>query len=204
MMVKSLTIEIKNERNVNLESKLCGRCHKPVPASLTTEDICRHCGNYWRSEEDMKLAASDDSQAKPPSKLKLIGGIVIMGIVLLLVALGLTKFLNNKLLDESFITGSAIQESLSRYAAENNLYPDKIEDWSDIIYICNLNKKFKNAPLKPTAEAQGIKFIKYTAIDAGRSYMMWLEVRGIPQKTKGKIIEISQSGLKKLTARELD
>jgi hypothetical protein len=34
--------------------------------------------------------------------------------------------------------------------------------------------------------------------------MMWLEVRGIPHNTKGKIIEISPSGLKKLTVLELN
>jgi hypothetical protein len=102
------------------------------------------------------------------------------------------------------VVSSSLKVALDDYAAENNLYPDKIEDWSDIVYICNLNIKFKNAPLKPTTEAQGIKFIKYTEIDAGQSYMMWLEVRGIPQNTRGKIIEISPSGLKKLTGQELN
>ena len=64
--------------------------------------------------------------------------------------------------------------------------------------------KFKNAPLKPSEEAQGIKFRKYTVIDSGRSYILWLEVRGIQRNTIGKIIEISPTGLKKLTGRALD
>jgi type II secretory pathway pseudopilin PulG len=187
-----------------LESKLCGRCLKPVPVTFTAKDICRNCGNYWRSEEDIKLETAQGKTPKNLSPFKFIFLVIFLGIISALIAVGLVKFLNNQRLTESMAISSSLRVALDDYAAENNLYPDKIEDWSDIVYICNLNIKFKNAPLKPTAEAQGIKFIKYTEIDAGQSYMMWLEVRGIPQNTRGKIIEISPSGLKKLTGQELN
>ena len=193
-----------NKRNLILESKLCGRCHKPVPVTFTAKDICRHCGNYWRSEDEMKSEGSPDKNPPNLSPAKLIILVIVLGIITALIALGLVKFLNNQRLTESMAISSTLRVALDDYAAENNLYPDKIEDWSDIVYICNLNFKFKKAPLKPTAEAQGLKFIKYTAIGAGRSYMMWLEVRGIPQNAKGKIIEISPSGLKKTTVLELN
>jgi type II secretory pathway pseudopilin PulG len=187
-----------------LDSKLCGICLKPVPVTFTAKDICRNCGNYWRSEEDIKLETAQGKTPKNLSPFKFIFLVIVLGIISALIAVGLVKFLNNQRLTESMVVSSSLKVALDDYAAENKVYPDKIEDWSDIVYICNLNIKFKNAPLKPTAEAQGIKFIKYTEIDAGQSYMMWLEVRGIPQNTRGKIIEISPSGLKKLTGQELN
>jgi len=186
-----------------LESKPCGRCHKPVPVTFTAKDICRNCGNYWRSEEDIKL---EEAQGKKPPAItlfKLISIIIALGIISALIALGLVKFLNKQRLSESMAISSSLKVAFDDYAAENKVYPDKIEDWSDIVYICNLNVRFKNAPLKPKAEDAGMKFIKYNDIDAGRSYLMWLEVRGIPRETEGKIIEISPPGLKKLTGREL-
>lgn len=187
-----------------MESKLCGRCLKPVPVTFTAKDICRNCGNYWRSEEEIKLEADQGKSPKKISPFKLIIFVIVLGIITALIALGLVNFLNNQRRTESMAISSLLKVALDDYAAENKVYPDKIEDWSDIVYICNLNIKFKNTPLKPTAEAEGLKFIKYTAIDAGRSYKMRLEVRGIPRNTKGKIIEISPSGLKKLTGQELD
>jgi len=188
-----------------LETKLCGRCHEPVPASFTKKDICRNCGNYWRSEEDMRLDPSANSKSSPLSPGKLIAGVVIVGAILVLVALGFTKFLNNKRLDESFMTGSAIQESLSRYAAaENNVYPEKIEDWADLVYVRNLNATKSDVPLKSTAEDQGMKFLKYQTMDGNRSYLLWLEVRGVPKDNQGKILEISPSGVKKLKAQDLN
>lgn len=193
-----------NEGNVVLESKLCGRCLEPVPVTFTAKDICRNCGNYWRSEEEIKLEADQGKSPKKISPFKLIIFVIVLGIITALIALGLVNFLNNQRRTESMAISSLLKVALDDYAAENKVYPDKIEDWSDIVYICNLNIKFKNTPLKPTAEAEGLKFIKYTAIDAGRSYKMRLEVRGIPRNIKGKIIEISPSGLKKLTGQELD
>ena len=187
-----------------MESKLCGRCLKPVPVTFTAKDICRNCGNYWRSEEYIKL---EEAQGKTPPNItlfKLISIIIALGVISALFALGLVTFLNKQRLSESMVISSSLKVALDDYAAENNVYPDKIDDWSDIVYICNLNIKFKNAPLKSTAEDAGMKFIKYTVIDAGRSYRMRLEVRGIPKDTKGKIIEISPSGLKKLTDRKLN
>jgi type II secretory pathway pseudopilin PulG len=193
-----------NERKTVLESKLCGRCLKPVPVTFTAKDICRNCGNYWRSEADIKLEADQGKSTKNLSPFKLIIFVIVLGIITALIALGFIKFLNNQRLTESMAISSSLKVAFDDYADENKVYPDKIEDWSDIVYICNLNIKFKNEPLKTTAEAEGLKFIKYTAIDAGRSYMMRLEVRGIPRNTRGKIIEISPSGLKKLTGQELD
>jgi len=191
-----------NERNTILESKLCGICLKPVPVTFTAKDICRNCGNYWRSEEDIKLEAAQGKTSKNLSAFKLIFLVIVMGIISALIAVGLVKFLNSQRLTESIALSSSLQVALDDYSAENNTYPDKIEEWSDIVYICNLNMKFKNAPLKPSEEDQGIKFLKYTPINDGQSYMMWLEVRGIPRNTKGKIIEISPAGLIKLTANE--
>ena len=187
-----------------MESKLCGRCLKPVPVTFTAKDICRNCGNYWRSEEDIKLETAQSKTPKNISPFKFIFIVIVLGIISALIAVGLVKFLNNQRLNESMAISSSLRVALDDYALENNLYPDKIEDWSDIVYICNLNIRFKNEPLKSTAEAEGMEFINYTAIDAGRSYKMRLEVRGIPRNTKGKIIEISPSGLKKLTGRALD
>jgi len=187
-----------------LESKPCGRCHKPVPVTFTAKDICRNCGNYWRSEEDIKLEAAQGKAPKKLSSFKLIFLVIGLGIISALIAVGLVKFLNNQRLSESMEVSSSLKAALDDYAAENKVYPDKIEDWSDIVYICNLNIRFKNAPLNPTAEAAGMKFIKYNSIDSGRSYNMRLEVRGIPLNTKGKVIEISPSGLEKLTGNELD
>jgi type II secretory pathway pseudopilin PulG len=186
-----------------LESKLCGRCLKPVPVTFTAKDICRNCGNYWRSKEDIQVEAVQGKTPKKLSLFKLISLVILMGIISAFIAVGLVKFLNNQHLTESMAISSSLKVALDDYALENKVYPDKIEDWSDIVYICNLNIKFKNKPLKSTAEAEGLKFIKYTEIDAGQSYMMRLEVRGIPQNTRGKIIEISPSGLKKLTVLEL-
>lgn len=184
-----------------MESKLCGRCHKPVSASLTTDDICRHCGAYYKIDDETNSAPLSGV----PSKTVLITGLVIMGIVFLIVALGLTKFLNNQRLTESVTAASAVRESLALYAADdkNNLYPQKIEDWSALVYICNLHTTASKAPLAFTEETQGMVFLQYQAMDHGKNYILWLEVRGIPQNTRGKIIEISPSGLKKLTAREL-
>ena len=187
-----------------MESKPCGRCLKPVPVTFTAKDICRNCGNYWRSEEDVKLEMAQGKTPKNLSPLKLIFLVIVLGVISALIAVGLVKFLNNQRLNESMAISSSLKVGFDDYAVENKVYPDKIEDWSDIVYICNLNIKIKNAPLKPTAEAQGLKFIKYTAIDAGRSYIMWLEVRRIPRNTIGKIIKISPSRLKKLTVLELN
>ncbi len=193
-----------NERIVILESKPCGRCLKPVPVTFTAKDICRNCGNYWRSEEEIKLEAAQGKTPSNISPLKLIVFVIVLGIIAALIALGLVKFLNNQRLTESMAISSSLKVALDDYAAENMVYPDKIEDWSDIVYICNLNIKFKNAPLKPSEKDQGIKFLKYIPINDGQSYVMRLEVRGIPKNTKGKIIEISPSGLKKLTGQELN
>jgi len=188
-----------------LETKLCGRCHEPVPASFTKKDICRNCGNYWRSEEEVKAELSSADPPSPLSRIKLVASVVIMCIILALISLGLIKFLNNQRLDESFITGLAIQESLARYAAaENNVYPGKIEDWAALVYVWNLNATKSDVPLKFTAEDQGMKFLKYQTMDGNRSYLLWLEVRGVPKDTQGKILEISPSGVKKLNAGELE
>jgi hypothetical protein len=194
-----------NERNYILETKLCGRCHKPVPASFSTDDVCRHCGKYWCAEDVLNSGSSTNEQSSKTSSAKVVITLVALGIIIALVALGLTKYLNNKLLAESLTAGSAVRESLALYAAddENNLYPQEIENWSDLVYICNLNTTSVNAPLKFTGEAQGMSFRKYKTIDGRRSYFLWLEVRGIPKDTKGKILEISPSGIEKLTAKDL-
>ena len=193
-----------NERIVILEMKPCGRCHKPVPITFTAKDICRNCGNYWRSEEEIKLEAAQGKTPQKMSPFKLIFIVIIMGIISALIAVGLVTFLNKQRLSESMAISSSIKVALDDYVSENKVYPEKIENWSDIVYICNLNIRFKNAPLKPRSEDAGMKFIKYAVMDSGRSYKMRLAVRGLPQKTKGKIIEISPSGLKKLTGQELN
>ena len=95
-----------------MESKLCGKCLKPVPVTFTAKDICRNCGNYWRSEEEIQLEAAQGKAPNNLSLFKLISLVILMGIISAFIAVGLVKFLNNQHLTESMAISSSLKVAL--------------------------------------------------------------------------------------------